>query len=90
MQTVQAFLPSMIHNKRGHIVSMCSMCGFYGVANKVPYCASKYAVRGLMDGLIEELRLSVRDVPDIKFTSVYPFYVDTGLAQDPHYRSPST
>ncbi|XP_014211257.1 17-beta-hydroxysteroid dehydrogenase 13-like [Copidosoma floridanum] len=87
--TIQAFLPSMLHKKKGHIVSMCDMCGYYGVPNKVPYCSSKHAVRGLMDGLVEELRLAVKDAK-IHFTTVYPFYVDTGLAPDPNYRFPYT
>ncbi|XP_001601575.1 estradiol 17-beta-dehydrogenase 11-like [Nasonia vitripennis] len=85
--TLQAFLPAMLQNKKGHIVSMCSMCGFYGVLNKVPYCSSKFAIRGLVEGLHEELRLAA-DSSNINFTTVYPFYADTGLAKDPKYRFP--
>lgn len=46
LQTTQAFLPSMIQRNHGHIVALSSMAGFIGLANLVPYCASKFAVRG--------------------------------------------
>nr|XP_033332940.1 epidermal retinol dehydrogenase 2-like [Megalopta genalis] len=85
--TIQAFLPSMIRNQKGHIVCSCSMCGMYGVSEKVAYCSSKFAVRGLMEALQEELRSDPRTA-DIRFTTIYPFYVDTGLARDPKYRFP--
>ncbi|XP_033332940.2 firelighter [Megalopta genalis] len=77
----------MIRNQKGHIVCSCSMCGMYGVSEKVAYCSSKFAVRGLMEALQEELRSDPRTA-DIRFTTIYPFYVDTGLARDPKYRFP--
>ncbi|XP_053996608.1 short-chain dehydrogenase/reductase family 16C member 6-like isoform X1 [Hylaeus anthracinus] len=85
--TIEAFLPSMIQNGKGHIVCLSSMCGIYGVSEKVTYCSSKFAVRGLMEGLNEELRLDPKTA-DIRLTTIYPFYVDTGLARDPKYRFP--
>ncbi|XP_078037101.1 firelighter [Augochlora pura] len=85
--TIQAILPSMIRNQKGHIVASCSMCGMYGVSEKVTYCSSKFAVRGLMEALQEELRLEPKTT-DIQFTTIYPFYVNTGLARDPKYRFP--
>ncbi|OAD56023.1 Epidermal retinol dehydrogenase 2, partial [Eufriesea mexicana] len=85
--TIQTFLPSMIQNGKGHIVCVCSMCGIYGVFQKITYCSSKFAVRGLMEALHEELRLD-SNCRNIRFTTVYPFYVDTGLARDPKYRFP--
>jgi all-trans-retinol dehydrogenase (NAD+) len=51
----QAFLPKMIENGRGHIVGICSMGGLFAVRNIVPYCSSKFAVRGLMEGLANEV-----------------------------------
>ncbi|XP_076682233.1 firelighter [Andrena cerasifolii] len=85
--TIEAFLPSMLQNGKGHVVCMSSMCGIYGVSQKVTYCSSKFAVRGLMDALHEELRLDLR-TSNIRFTTIYPFYVNTGLARDPKYRFP--
>ncbi|KAM0731082.1 Short-chain dehydrogenase/reductase family 16C member 6 [Formica fusca] len=85
--TIEAFLPMMLQKNSGHIVAISSMCGMYGVSQKVAYCSSKFAVRGLMEALHEEVRLDERK-SNIHFTTIYPFYVDTGLAKDPKYRFP--
>lgn len=45
-QTIETFLPTMMQNGKGHVVCVCSMCGIYGVSQKVAYCSSKFAVRG--------------------------------------------
>lgn len=52
----EAFLPHLIGQGRGHIVSVSSMSGLVGTANMVPFCAAKYAVRGLMEALDQEIR----------------------------------
>lgn len=54
--TLEAFLPHMKQQNRGHIVALSSMAGMIGLPNLVPYSASKFAVRGLMEGLSNELR----------------------------------
>lgn len=53
---LEAFLPRMIENNYGHIVAVSSMNGLLPIRNLVPYCSSKFAVRGLMECLFEELR----------------------------------
>lgn len=53
----QAFLPRMIEKNHGHIVALSSIAGIVGFKNLVPYCGSKFAVRGMMESLCEELRL---------------------------------
>lgn len=40
------FLPGMKALNKGHIVFLSSMAGVIGLKNLVPYCASKFAVRG--------------------------------------------
>nr|CAD7204978.1 unnamed protein product [Timema douglasi] len=85
LQILQAFLPSMIDSNHGHVVCISSMCGVAGVKDMVPYCTSKFAVSGLMDSLGEEMRAYATGV---KVTTVYPFYVDTGMARDPAFRFP--
>lgn len=52
----QTFLPDMVQRNRGHIVAMSSMAGVIGLENLVPYCGSKFAVRGIMEALHEETR----------------------------------
>ncbi|XP_017763388.1 PREDICTED: short-chain dehydrogenase/reductase family 16C member 6 isoform X1 [Eufriesea mexicana] len=87
--TVQAFLPSMIQKNYGHIVALSSMTGIIGVANLVPYCASKFAVRGFMEALNEELRiLNKEKTSNINFTTIYPYVVNTGLCKNPKFRFP--
>ncbi|KAK9296501.1 hypothetical protein QLX08_009542 [Tetragonisca angustula] len=84
---LQAFLPNMIQNNYGHIVSISSMAGIFGLPNIVPYCSSKFAVRGLMEALCEELRVQNGGKPlNIKFTTIYPYMVETGLCKKPLYR----
>ena len=83
--TVQEFLPRMISLNKGHIVSMSSMAGIVGTPNLVPYCASKFAVKGFMDALFLEVRAG-RPEANIKMTTIHPFVVDTGLAQKPRSR----
>lgn len=50
----------MINRNHGHIVALSSMAGVVGLPNLVPYCASKFAVRGFMEALHEELREDAR------------------------------
>ncbi|KZC06950.1 Epidermal retinol dehydrogenase 2 [Dufourea novaeangliae] len=87
--TLQAFLPSMIQRNHGHVVALSSMAGLLGLTNLVPYCASKFAVRGLMESLNEEIRAMTKDKSsNIKFTTIYPYMVDTGLCKKPKIRFP--
>ena len=83
--TVKEFLPRMISLNKGHIVSMSSMAGIVGTPNLVPYCASKFAVKGFMDALFLEVRASSPEA-NINMTTIHPFVVDTGLAQKPRSR----
>jgi len=85
---VREFLPGMIERKQGHLVSMSSIAGAMGCENVVPYSASKFAVRGMMEALTEEMRRDSRGL-DIKCTTICPFVVDTGLCKRPRVKFPS-
>lgn len=56
-QIIQAFLPEMIERNEGSLVALSSCAGLFGLPNLVPYCGTKFAVRGYMAALAEELRL---------------------------------
>ncbi|CAH2050868.1 unnamed protein product, partial [Iphiclides podalirius] len=86
---IQAFLPRMMERNHGHIVAMSSMAGVVGLRNLVPYCGTKFAVRGLMEALHEELREDKRDFSGIKLTVICPYIVDTGLCKNPKIKFPS-
>ncbi|KAH8298208.1 hypothetical protein KR018_011007, partial [Drosophila ironensis] len=86
--TLQAFLPHMQEKNRGHIISMSSIAGLVGISNLVPYCATKFAVRGLMESLHAELREGpYKDL--IKTTTIFPYMTNTGLCKHPKVRFPS-
>ncbi|XP_065343589.1 17-beta-hydroxysteroid dehydrogenase 13-like [Cloeon dipterum] len=84
---LEAFLPAMIANNHGHICAIGSMTALVGSSNLVPYSASKFAVRGLMQALEEELQEDARK-PKIHLTTVHPFIVNTGQVQRPRLRFP--
>ena len=83
--SVQEFLPRMLNLNKGHIISMSSLAGITGTPNLVPYCSSKFAVKGFMDALFLETRQNHPDT-NVKMTTIHPFVVDTGLAQKPRSR----
>ncbi|XP_026498062.1 estradiol 17-beta-dehydrogenase 11-like isoform X1 [Vanessa tameamea] len=87
--TLQAFLPGMMERNHGHIVAMSSMAGVIGLRNLVPYCGTKFAVRGMMEAVHEELREDPRDFSGIKLTCICPYIVDTGLCKNPKIKFPS-
>ncbi|XP_068159690.1 17-beta-hydroxysteroid dehydrogenase 13 [Drosophila tropicalis] len=84
----QAFLPDMIERNEGSIVALSSCAGLFGLSNLVPYCGTKFAVRGYMLALAEELRHANPNT-NIKFTTIYPYMIDTGLCKNPRYRFPN-
>ncbi|KYN07569.1 Estradiol 17-beta-dehydrogenase 11 [Cyphomyrmex costatus] len=77
------YLPSMIKRNYGHIVALSSIAGVVGFPNLVPYSATKHAVQGMMDALEDELHVSNKGKSLIKFTTIYPYMVDTGLCKKP-------
>ncbi|KAM8717131.1 hypothetical protein ACLKA7_003924 [Drosophila subpalustris] len=86
--TIQAFLGQMKEQGRGHIICLSSIAGLVGLSNLVPYCATKYAVRGLMEALHEELREGpYKDL--IKVTTIFPYMTNTGLCKYPKVKFPS-
>jgi len=58
----------------GNVIVISSMAGHYGYANRAPYCASKFAVRGLAYSFAEEMR-----VHNVGVTCISPDSVDTTL-----------
>jgi len=82
--TTRAFLPAMIEQQRGHIVTIASAAGIAGSANLTDYCASKHAAVGFDEALRVELRHLGHPV---RTTVVCPYYVGTGMFEG--IRSPS-
>ncbi len=54
-ETARAVLPAMIERRAGQIVFFSSMAGMLGIYGYSAYCASKFAVNGLVQALRQEL-----------------------------------
>ncbi|XP_011693006.1 PREDICTED: 17-beta-hydroxysteroid dehydrogenase 13-like [Wasmannia auropunctata] len=76
----------MTKKNHGHVVAISSVSGLFGGPYGITYCASKFAVKGIMEAISAELRaLSDRKSP-IKFTTIYPTLVLTGMIKKPKLR----
>ena len=76
VKTVKAFLPAMLENNEGHIVTIASAAGLLGVSQLVDYSASKHGAIGFDESLRHEL-FDMRS--GINTTVVCPYYTNTGL-----------
>ena len=70
------FLPHLTASRAGHIVNISSLNGFMAQPGMTAYCMSKFAVRGLSEGLRAEL---LRDRVPVKVTVVHPGGVKTSI-----------
>ncbi|KAG5311385.1 RDHE2 dehydrogenase, partial [Acromyrmex insinuator] len=78
--TVKAFLPMMLENNKGHIVSVASLAGQCGIPKLIDYCASKFAAMGFDEALRMELEY---EGYNINTTVVCPYFIrSTGMFDD--------
>ncbi|XP_075716910.1 17-beta-hydroxysteroid dehydrogenase 13-like [Rhinoderma darwinii] len=82
--TTRAFLPSMMRKNHGHIVTIASSAGLFGVPFLVDYCSTKFAAVGYHKALTAEL--SALQMSGIKTTCLCPVFVDTGFVKNPTTR----
>lgn len=73
----KALLPSMVQHRIGHILTLTSVSGKLGVAQRTAYCAAKHALHGFMDALRAEVAQY-----GITVTTVCPGYVRTSIAHN--------
>ncbi|KIC00277.1 3-ketoacyl-ACP reductase [Flavobacterium sp. KMS] len=73
----RAVLPNMIENQTGDIINISSTAGLNGNALTSAYSASKFAVLGLTDSLMQEMRKH-----NIRVTALTPSTVATDMAKD--------
>jgi len=67
-------LDAMLKKKSGDIINISSISGKMGMANSALYCASKFAVMGLSEALLEEVREK-----NVRVTVICPGMVDTEI-----------
>lgn len=70
---IAAVLPEMTERGSGHIINVASVGALSVVPTAAVYCATKYAVRAISDGLRQENK-------KIRVTCVYPGVVESELA----------
>jgi 3-oxoacyl-[acyl-carrier protein] reductase len=70
----KAVLPGMRDKKNGTIVTISSLAGRSGFKGGAAYCASKFAVRGLMNSLFLEVRSD-----NIRVVTIFPGTVETSF-----------
>ncbi|MBF4493567.1 3-ketoacyl-ACP reductase [Flavobacterium sp. MR2016-29] len=75
--TTRAVIPNMIERQTGDIINISSTAGLNGNAVTSAYSASKFAVLGLTDSLMQEMRKH-----NIRITALTPSTVATDLAID--------
>lgn len=71
---IAAVLPEMAQRGSGHIINIGSVGALSVVPTAAVYCATKYAVRAISDGLRQEH-------PDIRVTCIHPGVVESELAK---------
>ena len=74
---MKAFLPAMVARNSGHIVSIASSAGLFGVTGLADYCASKFAAVGFDESLRFELEAMGKT--GVHTTVVCPYYINTGM-----------
>lgn len=74
--TVRAFLPSMLEQDSGHVVTIASAASLAGAPKLTDYSASKFAAFGFDESLRLELK---QHNSKVITTIVCPYYIDTGM-----------
>jgi all-trans-retinol dehydrogenase (NAD+) len=78
LHTIREFMPSMIRNKKGHIVTIASMVGLVAGPGVSDYCASKFGAVGLDESLRFEIR-RLGHHSFLKTTCIMPYLINTGM-----------
>lgn len=74
----RAFLPYLKRAKDAHVVNLSSLFGLVSIPGQSVYNASKFAVRGFSEALIQELAILS---PHVHCTCVHPGGVKTNIAR---------
>uniref|UniRef100_A0A2K5PGU9 Estradiol 17-beta-dehydrogenase 11 n=1 Tax=Cebus imitator TaxID=2715852 RepID=A0A2K5PGU9_CEBIM len=80
-KTTKAFLPAMMKNNHGHIVTVASAAGHTVVPFLLAYCSSKFAAVGFHRALTDEL--AALKTTGVKTTCLCPNFINTGFIKNP-------
>jgi NADP-dependent 3-hydroxy acid dehydrogenase YdfG len=73
----KAFLEALLGRPEAAIVNTSSVFGLMGIPSQIPYCTSKFAVRGFTDSLRLELTGT-----NVAVTCVHPGGIDTNIVSN--------
>lgn len=82
MRLSAQFGADMIARQQGHIVNISSLAGWTAQAGLAHYATSKFGLRGLSEGLWNEMKPY-----NVKVTAVYPYFSRTPILQSERYGS---
>ncbi|MDF1761655.1 MAG: SDR family NAD(P)-dependent oxidoreductase [Coxiellaceae bacterium] len=71
----RAVLPGMIEQGKGHVINLGSIAGYQAYPNGTVYCATKFAVRGITEGM----KMDLHGTP-IRVTEIAPGMVQTDFS----------
>ncbi|KAF9875087.1 hypothetical protein CkaCkLH20_07353 [Colletotrichum karsti] len=76
--TVKEFLPNMVDNNKGHIVTIASMASHVSMSSAVGYSSSKAAALSFHEGLASEIK-NIYKAPGVITTIAHPMFVNTDM-----------
>lgn len=79
----------MKKRNRGHIVMLTSVAGSTGIKNQTPLTVSQFAVHGLFEATMEELRSARYRTIKMTLAYIYPFVITDEMEKDMRFRVPS-
>lgn len=85
LYTIKEFLPDMIKNNHGHIVTISSLAAIVGSPGMADYSASKFGAFAID----ESLRCEIKKMGwNINTTCILPNYINTGMFEGVKLRWP--
>ncbi|KAI5456678.1 hypothetical protein BGZ63DRAFT_434781 [Mariannaea sp. PMI_226] len=75
---IREFLPSMIEQNHGHIITIASLASFVTIASNVDYSCSKAAALSLHEGLTQELKYKY-NTSKVSTSVVHPIWLRTSM-----------
>jgi NAD(P)-dependent dehydrogenase (short-subunit alcohol dehydrogenase family) len=88
IHTTQQFYPNLLTRPEAAIVNISSSQGIMSLPYLVPYCTTKFAVRGFTDTLRVENK--IRGIKNISIHTVHPGAVATNITLNADYQGSST
>ncbi|KAF9698196.1 hypothetical protein EKO04_003486 [Ascochyta lentis] len=82
MVLIREFLPGMLAQKKGHIVSIASMASFVAAPGLIDYCISKIGALYLTEGIRAECLTHYPGGEGICTTSIHPSWHQTGILKN--------